>query len=98
MIATMIDCWYPANHMAVVRDHVTGTTAALTDPPATTLMGAHLSFTAPEECYSDVRLVLLASRLDSIVDGHHFEQTEVWSEDKRLLAVGRIMRRNARCG
>jgi Thioesterase-like superfamily len=93
MVATMVDCWYPANHMRMVRDYAAGRTRALTEPPATTLLGAHAWFTAPDEWYSDVGRVLLANRLDSIVDSHHFEESEIWSQHGRLLAVARIVRR-----
>jgi glyoxylase-like metal-dependent hydrolase (beta-lactamase superfamily II) len=55
-------------------------------------LGGRLIFTAPDGEYENLHRLLLASRLDATVSGRHFEQAEIWSERRALLAIVRIER------
>jgi hypothetical protein len=91
--ATILDCWYPATHMRVVREHLRGSRALMSQPQPTNLIGAHVVFTAPDAAYENLGSVLLGSRLTSVVDGYHFEQQEIWSERGDLLVGAQLVRR-----
>jgi hypothetical protein len=92
-LATMVDCWLPAYYARAIARFMTGGTAKLEDPPPSILVGGQLSFTAPESAYKGLRTVLLASRVESIVQGHSYERLEMWSQDSRLLASALLVRR-----
>ena len=94
-VAAMIDSWYPPNHMRAVREFLQGGVTPLDEPPATTLLGGRVTFAAPEGSYDDVACALLVSRIAAIVDGHYFEDSEIWSSDGELLIKAELMRRNA---
>ena len=92
-VASAVDCWYPAHFMRAVRDHLAGY-GPLEQPAPTTLTAATLTFTAPSSAYRDVRVALLANRLTAVVEGHFFEQTQIWSQRGELLATAELIRRN----
>src|SRR5207302_4047594 len=81
----LLDSWYPANHMRLVREQLAGATQ-LPDPPAVNLLAASVLFPAGEGAYRTDRSALVASRIDSTTDGHHHERVEAWSETRQLLS------------
>ena len=90
--ALVLDCWYPPNHMRTVRRHLVGE-APLSEPPPVDLVAASLLFPAGTAAYHPQLSILLASRLEPIVDGYHFERAEAWSERGRLLLTATVLRR-----
>lgn len=92
LVASIVDAWYPAHFLRVVHDYLGGDSNPLQDPPSSRLLGGRLLFTAPDGEYDHLDRVLFASRLDATVGGRHFEQAEIWSERRVLLAVVRIER------
>jgi hypothetical protein len=98
LIASMLDCWYPAIYMRTVREFLIGNTAQLEDPAPTTLVSAHLTFTASSYAF-DTRLeVLLATELVSASHGHYLERTEIWDGSGALLATADLIRRDEESG
>ncbi len=92
-IVQMVDCWYPANHMRFVRDYLDARDMELRDPPETTLLATHTLLLHPQDLGDTTNHVLLTTRLDAIVRGVHFEQSQLWSEGGRLLATAHLVRR-----
>jgi hypothetical protein len=87
LIASMVDCWYPASYMRSVRGYLSGADLTLVDPPPTTLTGAHIAFTAQLQAYTGINYALLAGRVVAANEGHVVDQCEIWSERGQLLAV-----------
>ena len=71
-VARMLDCWYPPNHMRMVRNYLAGIDE-LADPPAANLLGASVLFPADDERYATANFALLANRLIVVADGHYLE-------------------------
>ena len=92
LVASIVDAWYPAHFLRTVHDYLSGDSKSLQDPPLSRLLGGRLIFTAPDDEYENLDRVLLVSRLDATVHGRHFEQAEIWSERRVLLAIVRIQR------
>jgi hypothetical protein len=90
----VLDCWYPPNHMRTVRRHLLGE-ASLGDPPPVDLLAVSLQFPAAAADYHAQRTILLANRLETIVDGYYFERAEAWSETGRLLLTANVLRRTS---
>jgi hypothetical protein len=95
-IVQMVDCWYPANHMRVVRDYLDARDMELRDPPETNLLASHTLLLHPQDLGDTTNHVLLTTRLDAIVRGVHFEQWQLWSEGGQLLATAHLIRRERR--
>jgi hypothetical protein len=93
LVASLIDCWYPPNHMRAVRAHL-GAGQPLIEPQGTSLVATSVAFTAPSSAYHDLRHALLANQIASVSDGYYFERSEVWSEHGQLLATAELLRRN----
>jgi hypothetical protein len=93
-VASVVDAWYPGLFLRAVHDFLGGDSKSLQDPPSSRLMGGRLIFTAPDDEYERLDRLLLVSRLDAMVRGRHFEQVEIWSERRVLLAIVRIERRD----
>jgi hypothetical protein len=91
-IVQMVDCWYPANHMRVVRDYLDARDMELRDPPETNLLAAHTLLLHPQDLGDTTNHVLLTTRLDAIARGVHFEQWQLWSEGGQLLATAHLVR------
>jgi hypothetical protein len=92
-IVQLVDCWYPANHMRVVRDYLDVRDTEVLDPPETNLLATHTLFLHPRDLGDTTNYFLLTTRLDAIVRGVHFEQWQLWSEGGRLLAAAHLVRR-----
>jgi hypothetical protein len=92
--ALVLDCWYPPNHMRSVRRHLVGE-APLIDPPPVDLLAVSLQFPAGTGDYDSQRSILLANRLEAIVDGYHVERAETWSETGQLLLTANVLRRTS---
>jgi hypothetical protein len=97
-VVGMIDCWYPPSYMRSVREYLRDPRDALTDPGATNLMGVQVLFSAPDSSYDNTKFALVANRMSTGTDGHHFEHSEIWSEQGELLITARLLRRNQRKG
>jgi hypothetical protein len=82
LVASIIDCWYPPSFMRSVREHLR-THEELEQPKPSTLAAASVSFTASRATYSRAHHVLLANQISSIADGHAFERSEFWSDQRR---------------
>jgi len=93
LVASIIDCWYPASFMRAVREHLRSR-QPLEQPRTTTLLAASLSFTAATATYASARNALLANELSAIADGRYFERSEVWSDEGELLATAELLRRD----
>jgi len=91
-VASVVDAWYPGYFLHVVHDYLAGSSKPLQEPQSSRLLGGRLIFTAPDAEYAHLDRVLFASRLDATVNGRHFEQAEIWSERRVLLATVRIER------
>jgi hypothetical protein len=94
-VVTLIGCWYLPNYMRAVRRHISGVDPALVTPPATNLLGLHIMFSSADSAFDHVDHGLLASRLNCAVDGHYFEQAELWSERGEFLSA-QLVRRDER--
>jgi hypothetical protein len=92
--ALVLDCWYPPNHMRTVRRNLVGE-APLIDPPPVDLLAVSLQFPAGSGDYDSQRSILLANRLEAIVDGYYFERAETWSETGQLLLTANVLRRTS---
>ena len=92
LVASIVDAWFPGHFLRVVHDYLGGDSKPLQDPPSSRLLGGRLAFTAPDDEYENLDRLLLVSRLDATVRGRHFEQAEIWSERRVLLAIVRIER------
>lgn len=109
LIASIMDCWYPARHLRAAREisrghHQAGTPQPVTEPPPAALAGVHFSFasrtgTDPQAAREKRHpWFLLAIQLSALNDGYHLERHEIWSAHDKLLAAGDILRRTARTG
>jgi hypothetical protein len=92
-VARLFDCWYPPNHMRVVREYLAGA-AELTEPPAVNLLAASVLFPAADQAYTVDKSTLVANRIDTITDGHYYEHAQAWSEAGELLLAATVVRRN----
>jgi hypothetical protein len=93
LLASVIDCWYPANHSRLIREHLQERSGALTNPASTHLTEARITFvTRPGK---EDGALLLATQLCALSNGQHTERCEIWSERGALLAIGEIVRQNA---
>ena len=92
LVASVVDAWYPGHYLRAVYDYLGGDSKSLQDPPSSRLLGGRLIFTAPDAAYENLDRLILVSRLDATLRGHHFEQAEIWSERRVLLALVRIER------
>jgi len=92
-ILRLVDCWYPPNHMRVVRKHLAGG-AQLTEPPAVNLLAASVHLPGAEDAYTTDEPILVANRLDTITEGHYYERAEAWSLSGQPLLTATLLRRN----
>jgi hypothetical protein len=92
-VARLLDCWYPPNHMRVVREYLAGA-PQLTEPPAVNLLAASVLFPAADQAYTVDKSTLVANRIDTITDGHYYEHAQAWSEAGELLLAATVVRRN----